>query len=70
MSIFDADKNEDVKESILYFNQLSNEEKVRIVSDLNPYIFQQKQQYLPLFPLLSKIQQDISKHGTIEIGTN
>ncbi len=41
---------------------------MRIVSDLNPFIFQQRQQYKPLFPLLSKIQNDISKHDAIEIG--
>ena len=39
------------------------------MSDLNPFLFQQKQQYRPLFPLLSKIQKDISKHDEIKIGT-
>ena len=67
MSIFDED-NDDVKNSIRFFNQLPNEEKVRIVSNLNPFIFQQKQQYKRLFPLLSKIQKDISKHDAIRIG--
>ena len=68
MSIFDDD-NEDVRESVRFFNQLSDEEKIRVVSDLNPFLFQQKQQYRPLFPLLSKIQKDISKHDEIKIGT-
>lgn len=67
MSIFDDD-NEDIRKSIQFFNQLSEEEKVRVVSDLNPFIFQQKRQYEPLLPLLSKIQNDISKHDAIEIG--
>ena len=67
MSIFD-DNNDDVKRSIQFFNQLSNEDKVRIVSDLNPNTLQRKQQYKSLFALLSKIQKDISKHDAIKIG--
>ena len=67
MSIFD-DNDEDVKTSIHFFNQLSNEDKIRIVSNLNPNILQQKQQYTRLFPLLVKIQKDISKHDAIKIG--
>ena len=67
MSLFDDD-NEDIKRSIQFFNQLPNNEKVRIVSDLNPQIFQQNAQYKPLIPLLARIQQDISKHDAIEIG--
>ena len=67
MSIFD-DNDEDVKNSIRFFNRLSNESQIRIVSDLNPNTLQQKQQYKSLFALLSKIQKDISKYDAIKIG--
>ena len=67
MSIFDDDSN-DVRESIRFFNQLPDEEKIRVLSDLNPFIFQQRREYQPLFPLLSKLQQDISKYNTITLG--
>ena len=67
MSIFD-DNNEDIKRSIGFFNQLSDEDKVTIVSDLNPQTFKLKRYYKPLFPLLSKIQKDISKFDAIKIG--
>ena len=67
MSIFDED-NRDVKQSILFFNHLLDADKVKIVSDLSPMFFQKNLQYRPLFALLSKIQQDISKHTDIEIG--
>ena len=56
MSIFD-DNDEDVKNSIRFFNRLSNENQIRIVSDLNPNTLRQKQQYKSLFALLSKIRK-------------
>ena len=68
MSIFD-DNNEDVKNAIRFFNNLRDDDKVRIVSDLNPNTFKLKQHAKRLFPLLSKIQRDISKHDEIKIGT-
>ncbi len=67
MSVFD-DNNEDVKNSIQFFNRLSNENQIRSVSDLNPNTLRQKQQYKSLFALLSKIQKDISKYDAIKIG--
>ena len=67
MSIFDDD-NDDLKKSVRFFNLLPDEEKVKIVSNLSPQFFQQKQEYEQLFALLSKIQQDISTHSDIEIG--
>ena len=68
MSIFD-DNNEDIKKAIRFFNSLEEEDKIRIVSNLNPNTFQLKQYVKQLFPLLSKIQRDIAKHGEIKIGT-
>lgn len=44
MSVFDDDDNDDVKESIRFFNRLTDADKVRVLSDLNPFIFQQKQE--------------------------
>lgn len=68
MSIFD-DNNEDVKNAIRFFNNLRDDDKVRIVSDLNPNTFKLKKYAKELFPLLTKIQRDISKHDEIKIGT-
>lgn len=67
MSIFD-DNNEDVKEAIQFFNQLSDKDKITIISDLKPQTLQQTQYYDKLLPLLSKIQKDISKFDDIRIG--
>lgn len=67
-SIFDDDNN-DVLKAITFFNGLSNEDKAQIVSNLHPTTFKLKQYVKRLFPLLSKIQHDISKHDEIKIGT-
>ena len=67
MSIFD-DNNEVVKRAVYVFNQLSDEDKIKIVSDLNPHTFKLKQYQGIFAPLLSKIQNDISKFDEIKIG--
>ena len=67
MSLFDKN-NDDVKQSIAFFNQLPNKDQITIVSDLNPYTFKLKKYFDQLFPLLSKIQRDIAEHNEIEIG--
>ncbi len=57
MSIFGSD-NDDVKNSIEFFNNLSNEDKIRIVSDLHPLIFQQNRQQ----PAVSAIVKNSKRH--------
>lgn len=52
MSVFD-ENSDIIKQSIAYFNQLTDEEKIIIVSDLNPNSFKLKTHFKDLFPLLS-----------------
>ena len=67
MSIFD-DNNKDVKRAVRVFNQLSDEDKIKVVSDLNPHTFKLKQYHGIFALLLSKIQNDISEFDEIKIG--
>lgn len=66
-SLFDADA-EDVRESVEFFNSLSDEERALIVSDLNPNTFKIPQYYDSLVHLLSRVQRDITIHDGIKIG--
>ncbi len=67
MKVFD---DEDIiRRSIEFFNILSEQEKVTIVSDLNPVTFKLKQYHNRLAPLLSEVQRAISKHDDIAIGS-
>lgn len=66
MGVFD---NEDgVRRSIEFFNMLADQDRVTIVSDLNPMTFKLKQYHDLLAPLLSEVQRAISKYEDIAIG--
>lgn len=65
MSLFDDD--DEIRSVIAYFNSLSDEIKARIVSNLHPQKFRPKEHFNRLFPLMSKVQKDISKHNDIKI---
>ena len=66
MGVFD---NEDgVRRSIEFFNMLADQDKVTIVSDLNPMTFKLRQYHNRLAPLLSEVQRAISKYEDIAIG--
>lgn len=67
MSLFDED-DQSVKAAISYFNELSDQDKALIVSDLNPQTFKLKKHFKALFPLFSRVQNDLSKHDGIKIG--
>lgn len=69
MNLFN-DNNNLIKTAISYFNNLTDEEKALIVSDLNPHTFKLKRHFKQLFPLLSNIQRALSKHDGIKIGNS
>ena len=67
MSLFDSDI-EETRAAIDFFNNLSDEERALIVSDLNPQTFKIPQYYDDLVHLLSRVQKDITVHDGIKIG--
>ena len=67
MSLFNLE-DEEIKETIDFFNSLTDEERALIVSDLNPHTFKMPQYYDDLVHLFSLIQRDITIHDGIRIG--
>lgn len=67
MDLF-SDDARPIKAAIGYFNNLPDQDKITIVSDLNPTTFKLKRHFRPLFPLFSKVQQALSTHGGMVIG--
>ena len=67
MSLFNVE-DEEIKETIDFFNNLTDEERALIVSDLNPHTFKMPQYYDDLVHLFSLIQRDITIHDGIRIG--
>lgn len=67
MSLFNVE-DEEIKETIDFFNSLTDEERALIVSDLNPHTFKMPQYYEDLVHLFSLIQRDITIHDGIRIG--
>lgn len=67
MSLFNVE-DEEIKETIDFFNSLTDEERALIVSDLNPHTFKMPQYYDDLVHLFSLIQRDITIHDGIRIG--
>ncbi len=67
MSLFDSDI-EETRAAIDFFNELTDEERALIVSDLNPQTFKIPQYYDSLVHLLSRVQKDITVHDGIKIG--
>lgn len=66
MRVFDDEGG--AKRSIEFFNALSDQDKVMIISDLSPVTFKPRHYYNRLAPLLSQIQLAISKFDDIVIG--
>ena len=64
---FEYDED-DIRMSIDFFDNLTDEEKTLIVTDLNPNTFKFPQYYEALAPLLSHIQNDMTKYDSITIG--
>lgn len=62
------DDDSPIRESIQFFNDLSNEEKAIIVSDLHPDSFRLKKYVTKLAPLMTKILRDLGKFADIKIG--
>ena len=67
MSLFDKDDSR-IRNAINYFNNLDDEKKAIIVSNLNPAEFKLKRHFQALFPLFSRVQKDIAVHDGIKIG--
>ena len=67
MSLFNVE-DEEIKETIDFFNSLTDEERALIVSDLNPHTFKMPQYYDDLVHLFALIQRDITIHDGIRIG--
>lgn len=67
MDLF-SDDARPIKAAVGYFNDLPEQDKITIVSDLNPTTFKLKRHFRPLFPLFSKVQQALSRHGGVVIG--
>lgn len=59
---------EGIRMAVDFFNNLADEEKALIVSDLNPNTFKIPQYYDDLIHLLSMIQMDITTYDSITIG--
>lgn len=62
------DNADGVRRSIEFFNMLADQDRVTIVSDLNPMTFKLRQYHSRLAPLLSEVQRAISKYEDIAIG--
>lgn len=67
MDLF-SDDVRPIKAAVGYFNNLPDQDKITIVSDLNPTTFKLKRHFRPLFPLFSNVQQALSGHGGMVIG--